>query len=62
MDTIDDKQLETFLAPSDGQPITPEHREWMNAQIRATLDKKARGEMTYHSLDDVRREFGLDAP
>ena len=61
METIDDKQLEAFLSPGDGQPITADHREWMNAQIKATLDKKTRGELNYHSLDDVRRAFGLDA-
>lgn len=62
MDTINDPKLEAMLSTGDNQPITPEHRAWMNREIRATLEKKARGEMTYHSLDDVRREFGLDAP
>ncbi len=33
----------------------------MNAQIEETLAKKARGEIEYTPLDQVRREFGLDA-
>lgn len=61
MDTIDDKKLNEFLAPVTDAEITPEHRAWMNAKIEATLEKKARGELSYTPLDDVRREFGLDA-
>lgn len=60
METLSDQTLEQFLSPADGQPITAEHRVWMNEQIRATLEKKARGEMGYTPLDEVRREFGLD--
>lgn len=59
MKTITDPTLETMLAPPSGEPITPEHRAWMNAQIRETLAKKARGEATYTPLDQVRKEFGL---
>lgn len=61
MDTIKDKTLDQLLSPDDGQPITPEHRAWMNDQIKQTLAKKERGEMNYTPLDEVRREFGLDA-
>jgi len=39
-----------------------EHREWMNAEIRKTPAKMDAGEMTYHSLEDVMREFGFDTP
>ena len=45
------------LQHEDG--VTPEHRAWMNAEIRNTLVKKQRGELTYHPLDEVMREFGL---
>ena len=61
MKTIEDKTLDKLLSSGNGQPVTPEHRDWMNAQIRQTLSKKQRGEMNYTLLDQVRREFGLDA-
>ena len=60
MDTIDDNKLNQLLAPGDTKPVAPEHRAWMNAQIRETLEKKKRGEMNYTPLDQVRRTFGLD--
>ena len=47
------------LAPHHEDGITPEHRAWMNFEIRNTLAKKQRGELTYHPLDEVMREFGL---
>lgn len=46
-------------AGSEEHTISPEHRAWMNAQIQDTLDKKARGELNYTSLSDVRKEFGF---
>lgn len=61
MDTIEETTLDQYLSSGDGQLITPEHRAWMNEQIKATLAKKARGETKYTPLDQVRREFGLDA-
>ena len=61
METIDDKTLSDLVSPADDQPITDEHRAWMNAQIKGTLEKKKRGEMNYTPLDQARREFGLDA-
>ena len=53
--------MDNLLSSGDGQPIAPNHRQWMNDQINATLEKKARGEMSYTPLDQVRRNFGLDA-
>jgi len=61
MDTITDDKVEALLAAPTGEPIDPEHREWMNQEIRKTLAKKERGEMEYISLDKVRKKFGLDA-
>ena len=61
MDTINDKKLDDFLAPANGEDITPEHRAWMNDQIRQTLAKIDAGEMEYHSLEDVKRKLGFDA-
>ncbi len=61
MDTIEDKNLDQFLSSGDGKPVTPEHRAWMNEQIRQTLAKKEGGNMGYTPLDEVRREFQLDA-
>ena len=59
MKTIIDPTLDTLLAPSSGETITPEHQAWMNAQISGTLAKKARGEATYTPLEQVRKDFGL---
>lgn len=61
MNTITDKKLDQLLSTDDAQPIAREHREWMNRRIRQTLEKKAKGELSYKSLDQVRRELGLDA-
>ena len=61
MDTIDDKTLEQLVSSGDDAPVTPSHRAWMNAEVRETLGKKADGGLTYTSLDQVRRDFGLDA-
>ena len=61
MDTNTDDTTEALLSPGTGQPISAEHCAWMDAEVRSTLEKKARGETTYHNLDDVRRDFGLDA-
>lgn len=60
-DTKDLTDADRFTAPVEEGDITPEHRAWMDAQIETTLAKKASGEMGYHSLDDVMREFGFDA-
>lgn len=59
MDTIEDDELKAFLEPVADSDITPEHRAWMNDQIRQTLVKKARGELTYKSLDEVRQKFAF---
>lgn len=40
---------------------SPEHDAWMKAQIEKTLAKKKAGDMTFHNLDDVMREFGFNA-
>jgi len=61
MDTISVAKLKKLLSSDDGHETTADHRAWMNEQIKATLSKKAMGEMTYTSLDDVRRKFGFDA-
>lgn len=39
--------------------ITPAHRNWMNTQIENALDLKRGGDVTYKSLDEMRRKFGL---
>ena len=38
-----------------------EHDAWLRSEIEATLAKKASGEMTYSSLDQVMHKFGFDA-
>jgi len=61
MNTINDSKLEKLLSSGDDEQSTAEQRAWMNEQIKTTLSKKAHGDMTYTSLDEVRREFGFDA-
>ncbi len=61
MKTIDDKKLNEFLEPMAESEITPEHRAWMDDQIRKTLAKKQAGTVTYRSLDAVMRKFGFNA-
>ena len=50
MDTISVAKLKKLLSSDDGHETTADHRAWMNEQIKATLSKKAMGEMTYTSL------------
>jgi hypothetical protein len=52
-----DEKTKTLLEPVRDEDITPEHRAWMNAQIRDALDRKKSGQATFKSLADVRREF-----
>ena len=61
MDKINDAKLERLLSTAERHPPTEEHQGWMNEQIKTTLSKKTRGELTYTPLDEARREFGLDA-
>ncbi|MEX6507681.1 hypothetical protein [Jiella sp. M17.18] len=61
MDDLRTEELDGFLQPLPDGQVTPEHRAWMNEQIDRTLAKKAQGEMTYTSLDQVRRTFDVDA-
>ena len=37
-----------------------DHDAWVRQQIQQTLDKKARGEMTYYSFDQVADELGFN--
>lgn len=59
MDTITDDKAEALLAAPTGEPIDPEHREWMNEQIRKALKHKQSGNATYKSLDEIRAKFKL---
>lgn len=49
-----------FTANEDDR-ISPEHRAWMNDQIRETLAQIEAGRMGFRSLEDVMREFGFNA-
>ena len=48
------------LAGRDNHPAEPGHNAWFRSEVRATLDKKAVGEMAYRSLDEVIASFGFD--
>jgi len=58
---ITDEETSDVLRPYTEGETPPEHDAWIKAKINATLAKKAAGEMNYHSLDDVMREFGFNA-
>ncbi len=62
MDTIDDDYLQDLMTPVADSDIEPAHRAWMNELIEYRMARKANGETTYTSLDQVRRELGIDAP
>ncbi len=49
-----------MISQSDQRPVEG-HDAWVRNQVQGTLDKKARGEMTYHSLEDVADELGFNA-
>lgn len=61
MNTIEKSIVDELLAPESGSPVAPEHRAWMNDRIREALATVEAGEMTYHSLEEIMREFGFDA-
>lgn len=55
-----DPAVEKYLKPlGPGEEISPEHRSWMDAQIRERMGKKARGEANYTPLEEVRVKLGL---
>jgi len=58
-----DPELEAYLTPlAPGEEIAPEHRAWMDEQIRMTLDEKARnGTAGYTDFRVVMARFGLNA-
>ncbi|WP_299629500.1 hypothetical protein [uncultured Tateyamaria sp.] len=49
------------MTSETGQQPENGHDAWVRRQVQQTLDKKARGEMTYHTLDDVADELGFNA-
>jgi hypothetical protein len=55
----DDVRLTAHLARVNEDEIAPEHRAWLDGQIRATLARKAGAGSDYRSMADVRAEFGL---
>ena len=50
-----------LFPPTVAEDTAGEHRDWMNAQTQATLEKIESGKMTFKTLDEVRAKFGLDA-
>ncbi|MEL6387798.1 MAG: hypothetical protein AAFR41_12570 [Pseudomonadota bacterium] len=61
--TRPDDNLDVFLFAErpEGEAIDAAHRDWMNAQTQATLDRIEAGEMTFKTLEEIRAKFGLDA-
>lgn len=59
-ETIDNSTQE-LLAPLIEGEASDDHEVWMKSEIKKTLAKKAAGKMSYHSLDDVKDELGLNA-
>ena len=61
MSRIDTKLSADDMITDNGQQPEDGHDAWVRRQIQKTLDKKARGEMIYHSLDEVADELGFNA-
>ncbi len=61
MDARRDEILDDLLTPTKGEDMAPEHRAWINAQVKERLAKIDSGEMGMKSLQEVRRKFGFDA-
>ncbi len=61
METINDPILDDLLGPPGGGEIDPDHRAWINEQVRERLAKIESGEMKFKTLQEVRRKFGFDA-
>ena len=61
MSTIDTKtDIDDLLSTVDSTP-EPGHDQWFREKVQDTLKKKAAGQMTYRSLDDVADDLGLNA-
>lgn len=56
-----DKSTQDFLAPLIEGEASDNHEAWMKSEIKKTLAKKEAGDMSYHSLDDVKNTLGLNA-
>ena len=61
MSRIDTKIGTNEMTAETGQQPEEGHDAWVRNQVQKTLDKKARGEMTYHTLDEVADELGFNA-
>lgn len=61
MSSVDTKQTIKELIGADKVETDQEYEAWFRAKVQATLDAKARGEMTYRSLDDVAADLGFNA-
>ena len=61
MSSIDAKIAIDELTGSPDAKADTAHDAWFRGKVQATLDKKARGEMTYRSLDDVAADLGFNA-
>lgn len=61
MNSVDAKTTIDELIGSPDVKVDPTHDAWFREKVQATLEKKARGEMTYRSLDDVAADLGFNA-
>jgi hypothetical protein len=58
-DTLENTKLDQSLLPIADKDITPQHRTWMNAEIKKALDHKQSGQATYKTLNEIRQKFGF---
>jgi len=56
-----DDPLNAFRALEPDFVADAAHEALLQAEIRRTLETKAKGRMTYRTLDEVARKFGADA-
>lgn len=58
--TPDDLPTFEEMTQPGPESTDPDYLAWRDARVRETLAKMDSGEMKMHSLEDVKKRFGLD--
>ena len=59
--SIADEKARDFITPKADEQMTPEHSAWVKSEIESRMAEKAKGALTYRSLDQVMSDFGFHA-
>lgn len=60
-DVITNKEAREFMDPRNARGVAPTHDAWLTQEIERRLAKRAEGNSTYRSLDDVMSDYGFHA-